>query len=266
MNCRGEDAISYQFTGNYSVAYSLASDNPAGIVYKFVKADWCVNGIGCESMSNCDTVVEVQNKSNVVINSPSLFVPTKENSNVFDCYVDSNLVVNGGSIGEKLNPHINNKCKLINLGWKNTTVKLNSVAIYDTFELSSEKVDDDSVNAFIDGKNIFFIEKNINGDMNWLESSKGSDFSTYYLELVLPTYVKLGKLSDEPTFEVVKSAIPITPVKNKPIYFTNISSHSSGGVNALFLTLPNTMISNVENLKSFLNDYPITIKIKSLKA
>ena len=258
MNCRGENAIAYFLTGNYSHGNNLACDNGGGILYNFRYADWTIAGIGCEVMDNTKVVVRVEDKSSVTIINPTFYTPTKENGKVFDVYSNSYLKVVGGSIGDKHNPKTN-PSKLISLGYTNSIIDIDTTRIYDTLNESS-KVEDTSCHAYLNGVDIFSKILTLDGNLTWGESSKGSTHTNWRTVVAQPSNVIWGHISTKPSIEVLESPEYISPAPNKPLTYSNITLHNGGEV---YLTLSNTIAPNLETLKSLLNSNPVKIKLLS---
>lgn len=258
MNCRGENAIAYFLTGNYSHGNNLACDNGGSVLYNFKYADWTIAGVGCEAMDNTEVVVRVEDKSSVTIINPTFYTPIKENGKVFDVYSNSYLKVVGGSIGDKHNPKTN-PSKLISLGYTNSIIDIDTTRIYDTLNESS-KVEDTSCHAYLNGVDIFSHILTLDGSLNWGESSKGSTHTNWRVVVGQPSNVIWGGISTKPSIEVLDSPEYITSAANKPLTYSNISLNNGGEV---FLTLSNTIAPNLETLKSLLNSNPVKIKLLS---
>lgn len=262
MNCRGENAIAYNLTGNYSHGNNLACDNGGGILYNFRYADWTISGLGCEAMTNTDTVINVTDKSNVTIINPTVYTPTKEGSKVFYAFSNAILTVIGGSIGDKHSPKTN-PCKLLSLGYNNSKIELINTKIWDTLSVASTKVEDTSCTALVNGDNIFDYTLTLDNNTGWEESSIGSSYSTWYCNPTIPSTVQWARLTEIPKIDVISSPVYLAKAKNKPINYSSISTGISGTTKELFLTLPNTLVTSVDELKSLLDNAPIKIKIYS---
>ena len=259
MNCKGTNAIAYNFSGNYSHANNLACDSGSNILYNFRYADWTVSGLGCEGTELVDSVVTVCDKSNVVLINPTFYTPIKENSCVFKAYSNGKLKVIGGSIGDKHNPKTN-PSKLVQLGYTNSIVDLESTTVYDTLTTESSKVEDGSCFAYLNGVDIFSPILELNGNLNWGESAKGSTHTNWRCVVEQPSNVIWGHISSKPSIEVLDSVEYVTPAPNKPLNYSNITLNSGGEV---YLTLSNTIAPNLESLKNLLNITPLKIKLKS---
>ena len=257
MNCRGENAIAYNLTGNYSHGNNLTCDNGGGTLYNFRYADWTISGIGCEAMDNADTVINVTDKSNVTIINPTVYTPTKDSSSVLNAQSNGVLMLIGGSIGDKHHPKTN-PSKLLELGYNNSKIELINTKIWDTLNGESTKVEDSSCSAIVNGRNLFDYTFTLDNNAPWQESSIGSSYSTWYCQLTIPTTIQWATISETPKLDIIDSPVYIAKAKNKPNNFANISTNRGGEI---FLTLPNELATSVETLKSLLSNTPIKLKL-----
>ena len=257
MNCRGENAIAYNLTGNYCHGNNLACDNGGGTLYNFRYADWTISGLGCEAMDNTDIVIKVGDKSNVTIINPTVYTPTKASGTVLNSLSNGILTLVGGSIGDKHHPKTNTS-KLLELGYNNSKIELINTKIWDTLNGESTKVEDSSCSAIVNGSNLFDYILTLDNNTPWQDSSVGSNFSTWYCQVSIPSTVQWARLSESPKLEIIDSPVFIAKAKNKPLDFANITTNGDGEI---FLTLPNTLVTNVETLKSLLSKIPIKLKL-----
>ena len=233
MNCRGENAIAYNLTGNYSHGNNLACDNGGGVLYNFRYADWTIGGLGCEAMDNTDIVIKVGDKSNITIINPTVYTPTKDSGIVLNALSNGILTLIGGSIGDKHHPKTN-ASKLLELGYNNSKIELINTKIWDTLTGESTKVEDSSCSAIVNGSNLFDYILTLDNNTAWEESSTGSSYSTWYCNPTASSTVQWAPLTELPKLDIISSPVYLAKAKNKPMDFANITTNTGGEI---FLTM-----------------------------